>query len=352
MHIMCALFYTHDCSPCIHTHTHTVSCSPRSFFRHLFFFQQCCVVQIHVLIMSINKPPLIVNDNIDHYKRKKIVQIYNPIKLVYEIDDDYDLRLIILRHAERIDHILGYDWYNKVFGGAPLASRQAYEHPALPQRLPHRSITLLYAFDPPITSLGEKQAFEKGLQLSRTGATVDYCYSSPASRSILTANAILNGMNCARVPLRLEPYLFEPMNWNSTLSMLGEINPFMSTSDWKQSGYNIDQNYQRLGNYLNILETETNYYNRSRNFFQAIEHRHGKTAPQMNHRYFPKRPKTILIVGHASSTEIFSTIALRQPFNSKILGEQSSKVSYLHTVVLERDAINRIWRLRHFMYFV
>ena len=300
-------------------------------------------------VMSISKPPFVANDNKDHSKAKKITQKCNPIKPVQEVNDNYDLRLIILRHAERIDHVLGCNWYEKVFKGVPSASVQAYNHPVLPERLPYRLNTSLYLRDPPITRTGEQQAFTRGQLLSRAGITVDYCYSSPASRSILTANAILNGMNCAKVPIRLEPYLFEPINWNFPLLILDKTYPFMPKGNWKQRGYNIDQNYQHLGTYLNILETEVNYYDRSRDFFQVIEHRH---VPQINHKYFPKRRTTVLIVGHASSPEMFSTIALRQPFHIEIFGERSARVPYLHTVVLERDAINRIWRFRPVMYFV
>ncbi len=49
---------------------------------------------------------------------------------------------------------------------------------------------------------------------------------------------------------------------------------------------------------------------------------------------------------------MFSTIALRQPFDMKSFGEQSAKVPYLHTAVLERDAVTHIWSLRPVMYFV
>jgi len=306
--------------------------------------------------MPVNKTPVFINnnDNKNYYKKNnKIIKKYDyAINPYYKTQHNYDLRLIILRHAERIDQSLGQDWYDKVFGGVPSAPAQAYKNPFLPSRLPHRSNTLLYVFDPPISRLGEQQSFYKGQQLARTSATVDYCYSSPASRSVLTANAILKGMNRSHIPIRLEPYLFEPMNWNSALLLLGKINPFMSTNDWQQTGYNIDQRYHRLSNYLNLHETETDYYNRSKDFFESIVRRHDEVSPRVPpYGYAPRRRTTILIVGHASSTEMFSTIALRQPFNVKTFNEQSAKVPYLHAAVLERDATTRIWSLRPVMYF-
>jgi broad specificity phosphatase PhoE len=303
--------------------------------------------------MLVIKPPVFINrDNKNPYKKKKIIKRYDAINPIYRTQHNYDLRLIILRHAERVDQSLGSDWYDKVFGGVPSAPIQAYKHPSLPQRLPFRSNTLLYIFDPPITRSGEQQSFFKGQQLARAGATVDYCYSSPASRSIVTANAILKGMNRSHIPIRLEPYLFEPMNWNSALLLLDKINPFMSTTDWKQTGYNIDQRYHRISNYLNQHETELDYYNRSKNVFESIVRQHGESLPPVPHGQAPRRRRTILIVGHAASSEMFSTIALRQPFDVKIFGEQCAKVPYLHTAVLERDAITHIWSLRPVMYFV
>ncbi|CAF1218676.1 unnamed protein product [Adineta ricciae] len=267
----------------------------------------------------------------------------------YRAQYNYDLRLIILRHAERIDHVLGQDWYDQVFGGVPSAPPQAYRHPLLPQRLPPRSNTLLYVFDPPITRTGEQHATYKGQQLSRVGALADYCYSSPASRSIITANAVLKGMNRSHVPIRVEPYLFEPMNWNSALLLLEQMNPFMSSGDWRKTGYNIDQRYHRLNNYINTSENETGYYVRSRNVFDVIERHHGDISPRVHYGQSPRRRTTILIVGHASSTEMFSTIALRQPFDAKELVDQSAKVSYLHAVVLERDAYSHMWYVRPFL---
>lgn len=297
------------------------------------------------------KPPSFHDDLSNAYRRKShIVKKYDAMYPNYRTQYDYDLRLIVCRHAERIDQSIGQDWYDKVFNGVPSAPSVAYRNPALPYRLPPRSNTLLYVFDPPISRTGEQQAYAKGRDLLRTGATIDYCYSSPASRSVLTANAILRGMNQGQVPLRLEPSLFEPMNWNSALLLLDKTPPFLSTHDWKQSGYNVDQRYKRFHNYLNPHETETDYYNRSRDFFDLLVRHHGKRMAAASYRPAPKR-RTILLVGHASSSEIFSTIALRQPFDAKIFGEQCAKIPYLHTAVLERDANTHRWHLRSVLHF-
>ncbi|CAF1359390.1 unnamed protein product [Rotaria magnacalcarata] len=300
--------------------------------------------------MFVVKLPTFINNDKYHHKKNKVVKIYEQQKSPYRTNHNYDLRLIILRHGERIDQSLGSDWYDTVFGGIPSAPPLAFKHPSLPHRLPYRPNTLLYVFDPPITHTGERKAIYKGQELAQVGATVDYCYSSPASRSILTANAILKGIHRSHIPICPEPYLFEPLNWNSALLLLKDINPFMSSGEWKRAGYNIDQHYARLNNYLNADETEMDYYNRSRQFFDSIERHHGKIFSPAYRGLLPRQRTTVLIVGHAASTEMFSTIALQKPFEVKKFGDQCAKVPYLHTVVLERDAITRIWYLRPVMY--
>ena len=255
--------------------------------------------------------------------------------------NNYDIRVVIFRHAERIDHLLGSDWYQKVFNGVPSAPAAAYQNSSLPQRLPPRQETFLYIMDPPISRNGEQQAVNKGYQLAQIGVSADYCYSSPASRSILTANGILKGMNRSQVPIRLDPYLFEPIAWNSALSMLDRRSPFMSQHDWQHTGYNIDRNYQYLENLINAKETVSDYGDRSAKFFDRIIQHHDRNLSRT-----PRRQITILLVAHASSTEMFSTIALGKPFDANFLTEQTKKVPYLHTAVLERDATTHQWSIR------
>jgi len=302
--------------------------------------------------MFVVKPPVYLNGNTNYHKKKKYYKKYDRFHAPYNNVQDYDLRLIILRHAERIDTILGEQWYDQVFGGIPSATTQMYQHSLLPQRLPHRLNTLLYVFDPPITRTGQRNSFNKGRELASMGAAVDYCYSSPACRSILTASAILQGMNRSQVPIRLEPYLFEPMSWNTPLQALGDISPFMSTGDWIYNGYNMDRRYRRLNDYLNPLENEQDFLKRSQVLFQSIERRHGGIAPPIGHGYMNGRRSTVLMVGHAATPLIFSNIALQQPFDADAFGQQCAYIPFLHTIVLERNATNRIWYIRPIMSFV
>jgi hypothetical protein len=122
--------------------------------------------------------------------------------------------------------------------------------------------------------------------------------------------------------------------------------PFMSRGDWAQAGYNVDRLYQRLSNELNPNETEADYFDRSKLVFDSIERRYSERLPPVPVGAVPRRRITILVVGHSTSTEIFSTVALRQRFDTKAFNEQHAKVPYLHAVVIERDAIHRVWCIR------
>lgn len=294
--------------------------------------------------MFAGKPHGYFNGNKSHRKKRRFFQRYDQLAGYSDYAQNYDLRLIILRHAERVDTVLGDHWYDQVFGGVQSAQPQMYRHPILPKGLPHRTNTLLYIFDPPITRTGQQYSVYKGRDLVNRGFNVDYCYSSPASRSILTANGVLHGMHRNDVPIRIEPYLFEPMSWNTGLQALRDVSPFMPSSDWTRNGYNVDRRYRRLNDYLNPMEDEYEFYGRSQAFLESIERQHDRMLPMAGRRN--GRRSTILIVGHAASPLIYTDIALQQQFDAEVFGKACGNISFLHTTILERNPANRSWSLR------
>jgi hypothetical protein len=101
------------------------------------------------------------------------------------------LRLIIIRHGERVDVTFGGGWTQHAFkyGG------QYYPFAAnMPASLPYRNNWLEYDVDTPLTANGLKQSWNVGNVLARYNLPVTACYSSPAFRSIQTADQILQGM--------------------------------------------------------------------------------------------------------------------------------------------------------------
>ncbi|CAF3422523.1 unnamed protein product [Rotaria socialis] len=287
------------------------------------------------------KPATYLHDNRIYHSKKKYYRNYDRVHVPQRNPQTYDLRLIIIRHGERIDTILGENWFDQVFGDGT-SPPQNYLRSYLPSRLPNRRDTFLYMLDPPITRNGQQKALTLGHQLSTVASNIDACYSSPASRCVLTAASVLQGMNRTNIPLRLEPYLFEPMFWNQPYQEFINVSPFMSSQTWARTGYNIDRAYQRLDDFLNPQETEYDYRDRSKYFFKAIEQDHDHRVRAGGYG----RPSTVLIVGHAATPLIFSNIATHRSFDPVTFREQCAHIPFLHTIVLERNATTHIWKAR------
>ncbi len=104
---------------------------------------------------------------------------------------DAPLRFIIIRHGERVDVMFGGGWTQKAFNQAG----QYYPFdPNMPPSLPPRKDWIDYDVDTPLTTKGLSQSWNVGNVLARFNLPVTACYSSPAFRSIQTADRILEGM--------------------------------------------------------------------------------------------------------------------------------------------------------------
>ena len=64
----------------------------------------------------------------------------------------------------------------------------------MPPSLPYRTNWQDYDVDTPLTANGLKQAWNVGNVLAKYNLPVTACYTSPAFRSIQTADQILDGM--------------------------------------------------------------------------------------------------------------------------------------------------------------
>ncbi|CAF1329868.1 unnamed protein product [Rotaria magnacalcarata] len=293
--------------------------------------------------MYVVKPKAVayLNDNRIYHSNKKFYRNYDGAYFPKHTPHTYDLRLIILRHGERIDTTLGENWFEQVFGDGK-SPPQSHLRSYLPSRLPNRRETALYMLDPPITRNGQQKALMLGNQLSRSVTNIDACYSSPAARCVLTAASVLQGMNRTNIPLRLETYLFEPMIYNKPYQEFITLSPFMSPHTWARAGYNMDRTYQRLDDFLAPQETETDYRDRSQYFLETIEQEYDRRVGARGY----SRPSTVLIVGHAATPLIFSNIASRQQLDPVAFGQQCAHIPFLHTMVLERNAATHKWKAR------
>jgi broad specificity phosphatase PhoE len=115
----------------------------------------------------------------------------------FNLDDANDnLRIIITRHGERVDFTLGKNWLHDYKNG-----RRDPRIPHLTQRPNFED----WKYDSPLTINGESQSAHIGTKLRDLGLLIDYCYSSPAYRSIQTANKILESQGRSNVPIHVEP---------------------------------------------------------------------------------------------------------------------------------------------------
>jgi hypothetical protein len=116
---------------------------------------------------------------------------------------DVPLRFIVIRHGERVDVTFGGGWTNYAFNNSGQYFAFA---PNMPPSLPYRGNCFDYDVDTPLTADGLKQSWNVGSVLSSYQLPVTACYSSPAFRSVQTANGILEGMGrkgSSRFPFRI-----------------------------------------------------------------------------------------------------------------------------------------------------
>lgn len=109
-----------------------------------------------------------------------------------------NLCIIVARHGERADTRLGSNWLEKY-------RRYNGRHPQI-SHLTHRRNFEDWRFDTALTVDGEWQAKATGRKLAQLGYKIDYCYSSPAYRSIQTANKMVEAQGRKKhAPIKIEP---------------------------------------------------------------------------------------------------------------------------------------------------
>lgn len=116
---------------------------------------------------------------------------------LFGLEPNDNLRIIITRHGERTDFAIGKEWASEL-------RRNGGHDPRIP-RLTQRPDYREWKYDPSLTVDGENQSASIGRKLSQMGYKIDYCYSSPAYRSVQTANKILESQGRKAVPISIEP---------------------------------------------------------------------------------------------------------------------------------------------------
>ncbi|UJR35160.1 hypothetical protein I4U23_027929 [Adineta vaga] len=238
------------------------------------------------------------------------------------------LRFIIIRHGERMDNTYGRGWTQQVFN----YHGQYYPTDGnMPPSLPARSNLFDYETDTPLTRNGLQQSWNVGSTLAKYSTPVVACYSSPAIRSIQTADQILGGLGRKDIPIRLDLSLFECSSWYSKVP----IN-FMSDQELVLNGVNIDPYYRSSLKNLRSLESEYQYYERSKDMMKKLIKLHGKTGG------------TVLIVAHAPSLEVLTRHLMNGNPRPDQLFDLAGKVNYCSmTIVDGKPSSSKSWQFRH-----
>jgi broad specificity phosphatase PhoE len=251
-----------------------------------------------------------------------------------------NLRIIITRHGERADLALGPKWVSKIEKTGRQDPRVSYLTP--------RYDFHEWNYDPPLTVDGERQSQSIGRKLLNLGYPIDYCYSSPAYRSIQTANKLLDSQGRKSVTINIEPGmiklqkryfifisflkgLFECPVWYS-----GAPLPFIpAESIAMDRRFNINPSYTPVYGSVDATEDERRYYERSRRLIDSIVKAHKDQGG------------TVLLSGHAGSIETITRGVLGRRAQPENLRVKAEKVDYCNCAILERDGRTQQWSV-HF----
>uniref|UniRef100_A0A1I8A4H2 Protein UBASH3A-like protein n=1 Tax=Steinernema glaseri TaxID=37863 RepID=A0A1I8A4H2_9BILA len=194
-------------------------------------------------------------------------------------------RVLVVRHGERCDFSFNgqgdKNWYRR-----SVDSNGKYKpfDLNLPRNLPVRNGGM--HTDTALTEIGYLQSKITGRAFRDYGVTIDCIYASPALRCVQTAVGILKGMSNDKIKLRIEPGLFEWMQWCKSGRPM-----WMSTRELLAAGYPIDADYQPVMKDvdLNLDESLNAYYRRSHDVSKSIVEKHSSG--------------TILLVAHGASLD-------------------------------------------------
>ena len=244
-----------------------------------------------------------------------------------------DLRMVIIRHGERVDRYFGSNWTRLAFDQD---GHYRPIHRNLPLHLPTRSNPLFWTEDTPLTLVGLQAAQNLGRMLALNDVRPRYVYSSPAMRCVLTTIEILIGLRLEKkVSIRLEPGLLELGAARFGMDL------FMQPLEWVRHGVNVDVSYRPIVSEIARDEREEAYYIRSKTVIRHLEE---------HHQYSSAYLLDVLIVGHATSPETLTWDLLGRQPNVYDLYDISLKVAYLQTVIAERKRKNKRWTLKHMMW--
>ncbi|CAF3432324.1 unnamed protein product [Rotaria sp. Silwood1] len=254
------------------------------------------------------------------------------------------IRLLVLRHGERLDRYYSSQWLRQAFDKDGNFCRFS---PILPEALPFRASIRDFDLDPPLTYKGLKDAFHTGTVLREKAINITYCYASPSLRCVQTAAKLLEGLQLQnKIKIRIEPGLFECTGWYtaSETSTVVTMPRFMTKKELLENKYPIDKNYREQMTMADIsqLENELEFYQRSHAVTASIlkMHEHEFITQIQQGQILPQQYCHILFVAHAPSLETCTRKLCGGKFRPDTLPHVIRNVDFLTMTVIEKTDNN------------
>jgi len=248
--------------------------------QHSFLQQQQQLVQQNVSL----------SHDLSHHtlNRRRSLRFIKPPTILQTIPQQSiskdPQKLLVVRHAERVDSTFGAGWLDQVFDKTTGTYHRINLN--LPKKMVQRRDLKDFLFDPPLTELGLHECKMVGEELAAQGIEIHHVYASPALRCVQTADKILEGLQLRdEISIRIEPCLFEFLKWYPVVPVKW---PFLDLDELTKNGYNVDQSYKPFYPIESLRkdEDELMYYTRSHFIVTSILKNH-----EMN-------GGNLLIVGH------------------------------------------------------
>ncbi|CAF0887767.1 unnamed protein product, partial [Didymodactylos carnosus] len=253
------------------------------------------------------------------------------------------VRLLVLRHGERLDRYYSSQWLRQAFDNDGNYCRFS---PILPETLPLRQAIKDFDADPPLTYKGLKDAYHTGTVLREKNIHINYCYSSPSLRCIQTAAKMLEGLQLQnKMKIRIEPGLFECTGWyvNETTDTL-QMPRFMTKKELIENKYKIDKSYKEQMSFstLSRLEDELEFYERSHLVTSQILKIHENELIQQVQEGIGSASTSshVLFIAHAPSLETTTRKLCGGQFRPETLGHVIRNVDFLTMTVIEKTDNN------------
>ncbi len=248
-------------------------------------------------------PILPTNQNLLHdlsnqtLHRRRSLRFIKPPTILQTIPQQISIqhesqKLLVVRHAERVDSTFGAGWLDQVFDKTTGIYRRINLN--LPKKMVTRRDLKDFLFDPPLTELGLHECKMVGEELRAQGIDIHHVYASPALRCVQTADKILEGLQLRdEISIRIEPCLFEFLKWYPVVPVKW---PFLDLDELTKNGFNVDTSYKPFYPIESLRkdEDELMYYTRSHFIATSILKNHQADGGNL------------LLVGHVISIEFRS----------------------------------------------